>query len=245
MRKWLCRAVNIVGLILTSDVLAAQAGLGHLEDATTPQKGFLRLRAITAWTRYDTRFTGDSTEPLGAAFTADAFGTAKLTPLIAIETMVQSATGSPFTLNLGRARLDASAREEIVPIGLEYGITNRLAVGVTVPLVRKRAAMLFRLDTAGGFTANVGPNLHRTSPAASQVNETVQAEFALAALSLQSRLTACAANPSGTGCAAIVGREAEAQALIQSSQAFASTVGDLYGSAGTLGMAFVPTAQSA
>lgn len=230
---------------LVAPPLTAQSGLGHLEDATVPPRGFLRLRAVSAWTRYDGRFTATGVEPLGAPFTADSLGANKFPPLGAIQSLVQSASGLPFALSMGRSRLDATAREEVVPFALEYGVTSRISASVTVPVVRKRAAVLFRLDTAGGFIANVGPNLHRTSTAASQINATVQAQFTDAATQLQNRLTACAASPSGPGCAAIAGREIEAQQLIQSSQGFASAVENLYGSATSSGMAFVPLVQSA
>jgi hypothetical protein len=224
--------------------LAAQAGLGHLEDATTPPSGFFRLRVTNAWTRTDSRFGLTGAEPLGASFTADALGAAKVPALGAIESLVQSASGSPFTLNIGRSRVDATAREDVLPLSLEYGLLRRLSVSVTVPVVRKRAAVLFRLDTAGGFTANVGPNLHRTSQTAEQTNVDVQTQFASAATLLQGRLASCASAPAGPGCAAIAGREAEALQLIQSSQSFAATVATLYGGPVSNGMAFVPTSGS-
>jgi hypothetical protein len=223
--------------------LSAQAGLGQLEDVTLAPKGLLRLRAISAWTRYDSRFGATGTEPLGASFTADSLGPRQMAALSAIESRVQSAGAIPsFTLSLGRSQLDASAREEVFPLVLEYGVSRRFAVGVVVPIVRKRAAMLFRLDTAGGFGANVGPNRHRTDAAAEQVNALVQSEFANAASQLQTRLDACLADPAAPGCATII---AEAPALIQSSQSFASTVAELYGSLTSAGMAFVPTTESA
>jgi hypothetical protein len=245
MRKSVIRAVTVVGLALTSHPLGAQAGLGHLEDATTPPSGFFRLRVINAWTRTDARFSAAGAEPIGASLTADALGAGKLPALGTIESLIQSASGSPFTLNIGRSRLDATLREDVLPFSLEYGLHRRLSVGVTVPIVRKRAAVLFRLDTAGGFSANVGPNLHRTSQKAAQTNGDVQMQFASAATALQTRLASCAINPSGPGCAALAGREAQALELIQSSQSFAGTVATLYGGPASSGMAFVPTSGSA
>ena len=238
------KALAIVGLSVLSQTLSAQAGLGHLEDATIAPKGFLRFRAINAWTRSDTRFTADSTVPFGFPFTADAFGADKFAPLASIQTLVSDASASPFTINLGRAQLNATSREEITPLALEYGVSNRLSVSLVVPIVRKRVSALFRLDTIGGFTANVGPNPHRTSTTASQANAAVQTQFASAATQLQNLLTTCQANPGAAGCAAVNGRETQAQALIQSSQSFASTVESLYGGSSSDGSAFVPLAGS-
>lgn len=234
-------AATMFASLLLASPLSAQAGLGHVEDATTPPRGLLRLRAITVWTRYDARFSPTGVEPLGADLTADALGVAKLPELNAIESRVQSASGAPFTLTLGRSRLDAAGREEIVPLAFEYGLTNRLAIGVTVPIVRKRVAAVFQLDTTGS-AANVGPNPHRTSTTASQNNALVQSQFATAAAQLQARLTACQANQSGAGCAAIL---ADAPLLLQSSQGFAADVAALYGTTGGLGEAFVPMSSSA
>ena len=222
----------------------AQVELTHVEDASTPPRGLLRLRALTSWTRYDSRFTSSGTESLGAFLTADSLGATRFPALTPIQSLVQSVSGSPFTLSLGRSRLDATAREEIVPIGLEYGITNRLAVGVMMPIVRKRAAVLFRLDTTGS-AANVGPNPRRSNSAAVTNNTQVQAEFTNAITQLQNRLQTCQANPAAPGCSSLAGRESLAQQLIQASQSFRTDVASLYGSGSSTGAAFVPTSQSA
>jgi len=221
----------------------AQAGLGHVEDASTPPRGLLRLRAISSWTRYDSRFTANGSEPLGAFLTADSLGVSRFPALAPIQLLVQSVSGSPFTLSLGRSQLSATAREEVVPIGVEYGLSDRFAVGVTMPIVRKRAAVLFRLDTTGS-AANVGPNPRRTSTNALTNDTQVQAEFNNAITQLQNRLQACQANPAGAGCASVAGRESLAQQLIQTSQSFKSDVALLYGSGSVSGAPFVPTSQS-
>ena len=221
----------------------AQAGLGHVDDPSTAPRGLLRLRAMTAWTRYDERFTASGVESLGAFLTADSLGGRQVPALASIGSLVQSASGSPFTLTLGRSRLNATAREEVIPIGLEYGVSNRLSVTLFMPIVRKRVATLFQLDTAGS-AANVGPNPHRTSVLALQTNTQVQAEFASAAAQLQARLQSCGADPTGPGCAVLLARQAEAAQLIQSSQSFASDLAALYGSGAGSGMAFVPISLS-
>ena len=217
--------------------LQGQAGLGHLEDATVVPRGLFRLRAIAAWSRYDTRFTATGEEPLGAPLTSPALGRAQISALGTIDSLASLAAAQPFTLSLGQSRLDARGREEIIPIGVEYGLTNRVTVGVIVPIVRKRVSTQWRLDSLG---ATVGPNLHRTLPAAASMNQLVQTQFTNAIGQLQTRLTQCQGNPSGAGCAALLARQAEAQALIASSQGFASSVGALYGTSSEVGQAFVP-----
>lgn len=244
-----CRRLAAAALVASSFFLSpapclAQARVDHLEDASLPPRGLLRIRGITAWTRYDARFTPAGTAPLGAAFTSDSLGPRQIPALAGIQSLVQAAAAQPFALTLGRSRLDATAREEIIPIGLEYGLTRRLAVSLVAPIVRRRVATLMRLDTSG-VGANVGPNPARTSTAASQRNALVLNEFADAAAQLQARLQACQSNPSAAGCANLLARQTEAQQLIQSSRSFASVLADLYGGGASNGAAFVPIAGSA
>ena len=232
--------------IVSATRLEAQSGFAHTEDATRPAKGLFRLRAATLWTRYDARFIDGGTSPLGAEFISDSLGAARLPVLSPIQARVTSASGSAFLLSLGRSRLDAVAREEVVPLTLEYGITNRLSVGVMMPMVRRRVMVGFRLDTAGGYVANVGPNPNRlASGGAPTQNAQLQIQFADAALQLQNRLSNCQSNPGGASCPALLARQAEAQALIAASQAFAADVAILYGASGSQGMAFVPLSASA
>lgn len=240
-RVLLAACCALVAPALGSPPLRAQAGLGHLEDATVVPRGLFRLRATTVWTRFDERFTGDGREALGAPYTSNALGRAQLPAFGVVDSLASLAAGQPLSLSLGQSRLDARGRREIVPLGLEYGLTRRITVGVTVPLVRSRVTVQLRLDSTG---ATVGPNLHRTLASAASTNALLQTQFAAAAAQLQGRLTACQADPASPGCAELLARQAEAQALIAASQGFASAVGALYGTATTEGTAFVPRADS-
>src|SRR5256885_7644651 len=117
--RLLAATVALFALMSVSSVSVAQAGLGHLDDGTLPPRGLLRVRGITAWTRYDERFTSNGTELLGASLTSDAFGVSAFPALTSIESLVQAASGTPFTLSMGRSHLDATGREEIVPMEFE------------------------------------------------------------------------------------------------------------------------------
>jgi hypothetical protein len=243
-RPRLIAATLLASFLFVPSLSYAQAGFGHLEDGSLPPRGLLRLRAITVFTRYDSRFSANGVELLGAPFTADSLGSRTLSALSSIESLVQTASGTPsVTLSLGRSRLDATGREESLPIAFEYGLTDRFAVGVTIPVVRKRLAAQFLLDSTG---ANVGPNPARTSGAAELNNAQVQAEFAAAQANLQQRIAFCQnpANQTNPNCAAVLADPSGAQQLLQSSQAFASDIFSLYGGAGATGMAFVPVTQS-
>lgn len=222
---------------------AGVAGLGHIDDATTVPRGLFRLRGISAWSRFDERFTTNGPLSLGASLTADSLGVRQVPQLASIQSLVESATGRPFTLTLGRSRLGATAREEVVPIGFDYGVTSRLTISFVAPVVRRRVASLFRLDTTGS-AANVGPNPMRFVNSAVLANTRVQNEFDLAANQLEARIAACTTNPGATGCSGIAGRQTQAQQLVQSSRAFAADLAALYGGPTSLGSAFVPIAQT-
>jgi len=221
----------------------ATGGLNHVEDASAPPAGAFRLRVPVLWTRFDARFATSGVRPLGGAFAAESLGVANFPELGAIQSGIAAVTGSPFSLTLGRSRLDALARQEVLPLAVEYGVTTRWSVGVMVPIIRKRVATLFRMDTTGSVP-NVGPNPNRTLPTATTNNDQVQAEFANAASQLQSRLTSCQQNPAAAGCSTLLARQAEATQLLQESQTFAADVLTLYGGSSNAGMAFVPRAAT-
>src|SRR5688572_32729690 len=103
----------LILFVAVASPLAAQSGYPHIEDASAPHKGMFRVRAATLWTRYDARFAADGTRPLGALFSGDSAGVAQFPDLAPFESRVASATGSAFALSLGRARVDAVAREEV------------------------------------------------------------------------------------------------------------------------------------
>lgn len=238
-------AALIVGfIVLGSQRAAAQAGLPQLEDASIAPRGLLRLRAATVWTRYDDRFAASGFSALGAPYNADSLGVAQVPDLVALQTAMQSAAGSPFVLSLGKSRFNAMAREEHIPITVEYGLTRRLQVSLMVPVIRKRRTGFLRLDSAG---SNIGPNPQRLTSTAATTNGLVQTQFSAAASQLQQRLTFCSAPPNqaSPGCPALLARQPEADTLILLSTAFASDVATVYGTTGTQGMAFVPRTQSA
>jgi hypothetical protein len=73
------------------------------------------------------------------------------------EDRLQALAGEPGAprLRLGSTRGRFSANEQELPMRLSYGVVDRLTVGVTVPVVRRRVDALLRLSPDG---ANVGRN---------------------------------------------------------------------------------------
>lgn len=148
------------------------------EDAAPLRPGTLRITLAPDWSRWDRRFgegtpgfTDGALEPAGIDFSTDSLGTSQLTFLQGLEARIRNITGvSAFRLNLGRAQLTLNHSVRVVPIGVELGVTRRLAIGVVVPIVRSRVeAFLLGPDTAGGDAAtrgNVGWNPAYLTPGA-------------------------------------------------------------------------------
>jgi hypothetical protein len=95
--------------------------------------------------------------PLGEAYFAPGLDVGRLPQLQATEARFQEllGPGSDWILDLGRVRGRFHAQEQEVPLRLGYGVLDRLTVGVTVPLVRRRIDSLLRLS---GEDATAGTN---------------------------------------------------------------------------------------
>ncbi|MHB2032577.1 MAG: hypothetical protein ACYCVE_04295 [Gemmatimonadaceae bacterium] len=227
----------------------AQAGLGHLDDATVVPKGVFRFRAITAWTRFDSRFapagSAKPTIPLGAEFSFDSLGVAQLPALTGAQNAIQSLTGAPFRLSLGQTRGVADARIVVTPIQVEYGLTHRITLGVMLPLVRTRTDFLLRVNPLG-TEGNVGLNPAAVNPGALARDSAVVAQLLTATTSLEATLQSCQANPAANpNCGVILSRSQDVTSLLQSATQFGSTFGAVYGaSAQQRGAAVVPVTGS-
>jgi len=199
------------------------------EDAAQLSPGTLRITLAPDWSRWDHRF-GEGTpgyargalEPAGIDFSSDSLGTGQLPFLQGVQTRVRNLTGlSAFRLNLGRAQLTLNTSVRVVPLGLELGITRRLAIGVTVPIVRSRVeAFLLGPDTGAAAAAtrgNVGWNPAFLTPGALDTFR----------LEVDSMLNALAAQ-AASGPPAL---RAQAQAMLAGMQ---SQLCDLWALAGSL-----------
>ncbi|HET7631798.1 MAG TPA: hypothetical protein VFK16_05700 [Gemmatimonadaceae bacterium] len=222
--------------LLVPGAARAQAGLTHLDDATIVPKGEWRLQAITAWTRFDSRFlpagAGAKTSPLGADFSFDSLGAAQLPALSTAQSDIAAMTHRPFRLSLGTSRAAADARVVVTPIGAEYGLTHRLTLGAMIPLVRTRMSIMLRMnaDSASAANANVGINPATVNAAALAQDSSVVRQLTDASNSLQGALQACQANPAANSdCGTLLARAADVSTLAQDAETYALVLGRLYG----------------
>jgi hypothetical protein len=147
-------------------VLAAGASLSRplaaqTEFAVPLGPGQLRIDFTPLWSSWDHRFDPNAPGrvPIDAEYTTDSLGVATLPFLQPLQNQIQAATGlTGFSLNLGHPLVALNASVRTMPIGIELGLTRRLAIGVTVPIVRSRMDASFEVDTAKARQSNVGWN---------------------------------------------------------------------------------------
>jgi hypothetical protein len=103
------------------------------------------------------RGNGEGASPLGGFLFLPDLGADDVPTLAPAEDRLRALAGEPETprLRLGSTRGRFSANEQVLPMRLSYGVLDRLTVGVTVPVVRRRVDTLLRLSPDG---ANVGRN---------------------------------------------------------------------------------------
>jgi hypothetical protein len=129
--------------------LTAQA----VERTDTPRRGALRVTFEPRTMVWNQEYTASGRKAIGFALSGDSAGV--VIPSIArLQQDVRALTGiAGYVASLGRELLAVHTERRVMPIGFEYGVTSRLSVGVTVPIVRVNVREGFRQHTAGG---NIG-----------------------------------------------------------------------------------------
>ena len=162
--KILTRALAVL-CVLTStahDALAQRvAGVG--DDAISIPRGALRFRMAAIWNRYDDVFRPDangaiSRRPLLERANLSALDERALPQLAPVETAIRTLTGlSSLEIGLGSLEARGQVQQNVTPISVDYGVTNRLSVGLLVPYVEVRTTTQFVLNREM-LGANVGQN---------------------------------------------------------------------------------------
>ena len=221
----------------------AQSATSLLTDASVVPRGRAAFEMRFSPTRWDAVFgtgvKGSSTQNAGWSFSAESLGTQALPQLAPAESAIRTLINAPdFQITAGKLVSIVDSRVLTVPVIVQYGLTSRLTLGVMVPLVETRSVVDVRLNPHPGF-ANVGPNPGLAN--AQQRASTLVNSLRDAATQLKDKLTGCDASPGDPGCATLLAQRADVQSLIQSGNAFADAVEQLYGSdADHPGQPFVP-----
>ncbi len=183
--------------------LAAQA----VPRTDGPRAGTLRVTFDPRVETWDAQFYHGRRTTLGSPFSGDS--TDVWFPSVTrLERDVRAVTGlGGYVATLGRQVLAIRAERRVTPIGLEFGITNRLSLGVIVPLVRVNVAEGFRVSPPGS-------NLGALVPADSSRYGTFFGHLDAALVALSDSIAAGAYGcPSGPACVRAQTLQAQAQAL--------------------------------
>ncbi|HEY0778747.1 MAG TPA: hypothetical protein VGD56_12335 [Gemmatirosa sp.] len=210
---------------------SAQAVLGGGDDATLPAPGQVRARATPTFTSYGSTFASGTRAGFGSAFSTDSFGPAQLPRLQAARDTLRAVTGiGGLPLSLGRVQVSGYAQTLNIPIGLEVGVTHRLALGLLVPITRTRTSIAPTVNP-GGKDGNFGLN-----PANARFTDPTTAATANAANGRTQATLAAAVTALGN---------AGAKALADSVQRFATAMASVYGDGTNPGANAVPLVGSA
>ncbi len=183
-------SLAVVTVVAVTAVARPARLAAQTEFAVPVGAGVLRINFVPEWLQYDHYFAfqtpgyADGTPvPIDLALNSDSLGVGVLPFLAPVQNELRAATGlSTFSLNLGRIVTQLNASVRTMPIGIELGLSRRLSIGVTVPIVRSRMDVNFAVDSTQ--PGNVVPNALRADPAAA-ATYTSQLDSALAALALQ------------------------------------------------------------
>jgi hypothetical protein len=177
----------VATLVLATSALLFRSLAAQTEFAVPLGRGQIRVDFTPLWSSWDHRFDPNAPGPvpISADYTSDSLGVGSLPFLQPLQNQIQDATGlTAFSLNLGHPKVALNASVRTMPIGIEVGLTRRLAIGLTVPIVRSRMDASFVVDTAKPRQSTVGWNPGFLDPTA-VAGFRAQMTAALAALQTQ------------------------------------------------------------
>lgn len=128
----------LLALLLAAGTLAAQA----VPRTDTPRAGTFRVTFEPVISTWEYEFTDGQRQRIGAVTTP--------------KSMCAPINGFQIC-RVSFAPVVVRAEQRVTPIGVEFGVTNRLALGVKVPIVRQNVQESFIQDSAGNpLTATAG-----------------------------------------------------------------------------------------
>ncbi|MEY4609579.1 MAG: hypothetical protein RL625_1796 [Gemmatimonadota bacterium] len=243
------RSIRRTALLCTSLLLGASAAhaqrvLGPTDDAVTlPRRTFRATIGGESSVQRD-RWRDGTLEGLGAPLTGDSLDAARLSLLGPLDASLTALGVRGLASTLGAPRLDVRQRLFVTPVGLEYGLTGRITLGVRATLVRTRAEALLRMRGDSG-RANVGVNPIAAGTGVAAANGTAIGRYSTAATTLLARRDACLANPAvAPECATILAELSRVATLASLTGQFATGLRDLYGTTTSAGRPYLPMTGS-
>ncbi len=200
------RPIAILLLVIAAlPALARGVRAQAVERTDTPKRGTVRLTFDPQTLVWNDAFTPHGRRPLGWALTGDTVGAAAGPTLARIQQDVRSAGGlSGFVASLGKGLLAVHTERRVTPIAAEVGITDRLSIGVMVPVVRVLTRARLSLNPAG---ANLGANPRWTTAGADTAYSAFFSQFDTALAHLDDSIVLwCPGNPQCAPATAVSAR---------------------------------------
>src|SRR2546421_5142310 len=136
-------------------MLAAQA----VERADVAGHGTLRVTFDPRIVGWDAQFVNGARLPLGLPLTGDTVGAASIPVVARLEQDVRVASGVPgFVANLGQSLLGVRQERRTTPFTAELGLSDRLSLSVSVPIVRVATRVQLHVSSKGA-TLGLNPLL--------------------------------------------------------------------------------------
>ena len=240
--------VALAFIAIFANPAGAQRVLGVGDDALVLPRGVFRFRTLGQWTWFNERYGKDTPgrpdgalEPLGVDFTLDTIGVKQFPNLARLQTGIQALTGNPnWFATLGNTVVNLRDHVVAFPFVFEAGLSKRFSVGIQIPYVHTQTSAFFNVNTSG-TNGNLGFNPGLAVVPATTQNTTMYTQFITAAATLEGSLAACQANPGvSPSCPALLANQANAQALIANSRAFAGgAVGPVGGTYNPVGGVYI------
>jgi hypothetical protein len=197
---------------LGTSPLLAQA----VPRADLPRGGSLRITFDPRISFWDETLNDGMRRPLGwflGGVTLPAGADPKTPQIRRLEQDIRVAAGNDaFIAILGGARLAVHAERRETPILLEFGVSNRVSVGVRVPLVRVKTSAAFALDTT---QANLGRNPRSELANADSTYGAFFGQFDAALAQMQQNILNGTYGPVGSGTRAAAQAFADSAGLVR------------------------------
>ncbi len=227
--------VLLILAAVTPVLAGAQRLFGAGEDAQVLKRGELRWALGGRWNAWDEQLDGSGQRgPINARFTSADAGTEYFGGLVPTQGGIRSALGdSSARVSLGATRLRSEYHHEVVPFTFELGLSRRLTIGVSLPLVLSYVSAAFDINRLNPSPANIGLNPGFGSTLIGGLAASVQTQANAAVTALQAAYPSCFAPVPAGGCTSTV-------ALAGNTTALGSGVARVYGTTGR----FAPVAGS-
>ncbi len=152
-------AIGALGVVAVLPSLGSgQRVLGPGDDAVVLPRGTMVIRGVADWRFANELYGPNGLEGIGARWTLDSLGAAQLPVLRPLQQGLRELSGlSAVSVSLGQTVTKVNNRISAFPIGVSVGLSKRLTVGLTVPLVQT-ASNVFFSGSPGTNKGNVAFN---------------------------------------------------------------------------------------